>query len=395
MSGLRPALRLARRDARRSPGRSLLIVLMVALPVSGAAFIDVVLRTADVRETERIALELGRTADARVTPSGAGNLIVQRPDDTFGLQPPVVTRPGQTPAAVQQLPPSDPATLLPEGTRSITDASAQVPVRTEQGLTGATVRELDIADPLAKGLYAQVDGRAPRTTSEVAVTTALLERLGHAVGDDLEVTRPERTLRIVGTVRPNSDRLGTSVAVTLPGALLADLGSEDAGGVFVQELGLLVDTPSPLSWDQVLALNEFGVSAFSRSVVQDPPPRSQVPYYQQDGLSEGNRFQLAEVLAAVLVVGLAVAEVALLAGVAFAVGIRRQGRTLGLLAATGAHRRQVRAVVLAQGAVLGGLGGLAGVVLGTLGGVAAVEVASSRSTGSCSPRTCAPSSCWP
>ena len=375
MSGLRPALRLARRDVRRSPGRSLLIVLMVALPVSGAAFIDVVLRTADVRGTEKIESELGREADARILRSTSGNPMLQRPDDTYGQGPTVVSRaddqPYEPPA---ELPPVDPLTLLPAGTRSITDSRVQVQVRTSKGVAQATFRELDVADPLAQGLYAQLDGRAPKSTSEVAVTTVLLDRLGQSIGDELEVTRPERTLTIVGTVRPNSDQLGTAVAVAPPGAL-GEL--DNSSGAFREQLGLLVDTPTPVTWAQVLTLNESGIAAFSRSVVQDPPSREQIPLYQQEGYTEGG-LDLGTLLAATLVVGLAVAEVALLAGAAFAVGIRRQGRTLGLLAASGAHRRQVRVVVLAQGLVLGTLGGLAGVAVGTLAGVAGVAVLSSR-----------------
>jgi len=379
MSGLRPSLRLARRDVRRSPGRSLLIVAMVALPVSGAAFIDVVLRTADVRGVERLELELGRTADARVVAQPAGNLIVQRPDETYGQQPSVAVPAGETPPEQEQLPPTDPVPLLPPGTRVITDTRAEAQVRTTKGLARATFRELDYADPLADGLYAQVDGRAPRTTDEVAVSVALLDVLGLEVGDDLEVVRPETALRIVGTVRPNSDRLGTDLAVALPGALMAAVEQDgQAGAGFIERLGLLVDTPEPLAWSQVLALNDVGIAAFSRDVVTDPPPRSEVPLYATPGYVEGSRFGLTELVAAVLVVGLAVAEVALLAGAAFAVGIRRQSRALGLFAATGAHRRQVRAVVLAQGVVLGGLGGLVGVGVGVLAGIGGVYLLRSR-----------------
>jgi len=378
VSGLHPALRLARRDVRHSRGRSLLIVAMVALPVFGAAFLDVVLRTADVRGAEQIELELGRTADARVVSSGAGNPVLQRPDEASGLQPEVVPGPGgKTPPEVEQLPAVDPLTLLPAGTRAITDGRAEVTVRTEKGVTSATLRELDYTDPLARGLYKQVDGRAPRDTTEVAVTTPLLDKLGRSIGDQLEVTRPERALTIVGTVRPNSERFGTRLAVALPGALPATPSEQVSEAGVVESLGLFVDTPSPLTWPQVLQLNEAGIAAFSRSVVEDPPARAEVPLYQQGGFAESGGPQLEEVLAVVLVVGLGVAEVALLSGAAFAVGIRRQSRTLGLLAAAGAHRRQVRAVVLAQGLVLGGLGGLAGVALGAVGALVALQIASS------------------
>ena len=185
---VRPALRMARRDVRRSLGRSLLVVLMVALPVAGAAFIDVVLRTADVRGPERIPLELGRTADARLLPQDAGNLVLQRPDATHGEQPSVTTAPGEAvPGPAEQLPPTDPRPLLPAGTRAISDRRGEVAVRTTSGLARAGFRELDIGDPLAQGLFTLVDGRVPTAAGEVAVSPALLDTLGQQVGDDLRV----------------------------------------------------------------------------------------------------------------------------------------------------------------------------------------------------------------
>jgi putative ABC transport system permease protein len=371
-TSLRPVLRIARRDVRRAPGRSLLVVLMVALPVSGAAFLDVVLRTTDVRGTEKIALQLGRTADARVSPQGSGSPVLQRPDDEHGIPP---TSPAAAP--VEQLPPTDPRPLLPAGTRVITDRAGELAVRTTDGLARAGFRELDVDDPMAEGLFTLVDGRAPQDTGEVAVSPALLETLGTSVGDDLEIASSvERSLRIVGTVRPTTEAQGTDVAVALPGTLLDEV--QDSPGIgWVAPASLLVDTPTPVTWDQVLELNEVGVAVFSRAVVEDPPLRSEVPLYADPGYREQG-VDGAVIIAVVLVVGLSVAEVALLAGAAFAVGMRRQSRALGLLAASGAQSRQVRAVVLGQGLVLGGVGGLVGVAAGTLAGVAAVQIATTR-----------------
>ena len=65
-----------------------------------------------------------------------------------------------------------------------------------------------------------------------------------------------------------------------------------------------------------------------------------------------------------MIAGFGLLEVVLLAGTAFAVGARRQVRTLGLVAASGGDAKQVRNIVLAQGVVLGALGGIAGVALG-------------------------------
>lgn len=77
---------------------------------------------------------------------------------------------------------------------------------------------------------------------------------------------------------------------------------------------------------------------------------------------------------------LALLEVGLLAGAAFAVGAKRQVRELALLAASGAEAPTVRAVVMAAGLWLGGLAVVGGAAVGLAG--AAVAVAVARSLGS-------------
>ena len=61
---------------------------------------------------------------------------------------------------------------------------------------------------------------------------------------------------------------------------------------------------------------------------------------------------------------MALLEVVLLAGPAFAVGARRQSRTLALMAASGGTPKQSRRVILAGGLVLGVVAAVLGVVLG-------------------------------
>jgi putative ABC transport system permease protein len=71
-----------------------------------------------------------------------------------------------------------------------------------------------------------------------------------------------------------------------------------------------------------------------------------------------------------VIAGLALLVAALVAAAAFAAGIRREVRGLGLLAATGASPRQLRAAVLARGTTLGLAGGLAGLASGVLAAAA-------------------------
>lgn len=118
-----------------------------------------------------------------------------------------------------------------------------------------------------------------------------------------------------------------------------------------------------MSWSDVLAANARGVLVVSRQVVLDPPPDSEVPMARSmSGSSYGGSEELSAAL--ITVVAMAVLELVLLAGPAFAVGARRSRRQLGLVGTCGGDRRHVRAVVLSGGLVLGGVGAAAGVAAG-------------------------------
>ena len=75
-----------------------------------------------------------------------------------------------------------------------------------------------------------------------------------------------------------------------------------------------------------------------------------------------------------LVVVMALLEVVLLAGPAFAVGARRQSRTLALMAASGGTPKQARRVILAGGWCWAATAAAFGVVLGVVVGWALLPV---------------------
>ena len=52
MSGWRPALLIARRDALRHRGRSILVLVMISLPVLAVSAAAVVIKTAEVTGVE-------------------------------------------------------------------------------------------------------------------------------------------------------------------------------------------------------------------------------------------------------------------------------------------------------------------------------------------------------
>jgi putative ABC transport system permease protein len=341
-----PALRIARRDALRARGRSALVVAMVALPVLGIAGLDVLVRSAQLDPDERVARSLGRT-QARLTLVADAKTVVQAPDPDDGV------------AVTESSPPRDKRSLIPAGYRVLASREASLTYRTAAGEGSVLTQEVDVADPAFAGRFRLREGRAPRAGDEVAVTSEALGRLGTEVGGTVRLLGARRTLRVVGVIDAAGAR-GLEAIWARPGAVI-----EGSAATFAAPPEVYLAGRRPLPWRDVRRLNDQGVVALSRSVLLDPPARSEVPY-----LTEGYAYDEGQqALTVALVVGTAAAlaalEVILLAGAAFAVGARRQARSLGLLAATGGEARDVRRVVLAGGIVLGGVGAAIGLVLGT------------------------------
>lgn len=361
MTALRASLRIARRDARRARGRSALVVAMIALPVAGVVAVDVIYRTTEI-PFEQVQLEGLGAADALVRDNGT-------------------TRVKQTPSldggeggGQRRKEPPDLQAALPEGARVLPTMWASVVIAPDPDrLTRTQWRELDYTDPTAAGLLRQMSGRAPRTAGEVALSTALAERTGLGVGDSFTTLEPERTFTVTGLVRDPTS-FGTEVVVAPPGALIPALPEDAKEGAW-ESPGWLVDTPGDFTWDDVLVANEHGFLVLSRTVLLNPPPCSEQPlgcFEEYNAFSGDGAAEAAAIVA--LVVGMALLEVVLLAGPAFAVGARRSRRDLALVAATGGDRRHVRDVVLSGGLVLGVVAAVAGAAVGVLGVLAGLPL---------------------
>jgi putative ABC transport system permease protein len=357
--GWRPALRIARRDALRARGRSLLIVVMIALPVLAVVSLDVLGRTADVTTVEGLDRQMGH-ADSLVSYYGDSSPVDQSPTmDSFGQGPPddgqQVTLPTPTARTI--------ADVLPPGSQVVELGEGDVVVRTKVGLARPGGFEIDLRQPIAQGLFKLTDGRLPTSRDEVVVSARLAAR-GFDPGATMTFS-DGRKVHVVGLVESATSR-DPSLVVGLPGTL--QLGG--AGSAEPQDKPLartwLVDAPGGVSWAQVRALNTHGLFALSRAVLADPPPASEVT--MPDGSSGPGA---AEVAILAMIVAMALLEVVLLAGPAFAVGVRRQQRSLALLAATGGEPPDIRKVVLASGVVLGAVSG----VVGAAGGIAAAWLA--------------------
>ncbi|NJQ06325.1 FtsX-like permease family protein [Streptomyces lonarensis] len=373
----RLALRIARRDALRAKGRSILVIAMIALPIIGVTAIDISFRSSQLTTEEQIDRAMG-AADAHMFP-GAPVPLLQDPEDptqwTTADEADGETAESGTDADPEAEQPNDEqaardiAALFPGAELVVEHGWYGAEVTTAGGLAAIHLREWDLDDPLTGGSATLREGRAPREQHEAAATTAFLEVAGLAVGDTVAVRGFDGEFTLTGSYELPGD-LDTEQLTVLPGTGVVDtLAAEPGAEEYLSYARYFVTSDTPVDWDAVQKANERGWIVDSRAVRLDPPPRDEVPYFAAGhGWSGGGG---SAPLGVVLVLALVILEICLLAGPAFAVGARRSRRMLGLMGANGADRRHVRAVMLAGGALLG----LAAAVIGLLLGFAAALLA--------------------
>ncbi|HVF04345.1 MAG TPA: FtsX-like permease family protein [Frankiaceae bacterium] len=339
MSAWRAALRIARREARRSKGRSALVVAMIGVPMLALSFADVAVRTGQLPRSEVARRELG-AADLVATVVWGGPI---RQEGLYGYGSDFES------AATSDTVP-DPARVLPPGARvaprtTVSPVTLEVPGRAVYG----EAEQVDLLDPLADGLVRVRAGTLPRAAGETALSERAARDLRVEPGDT--VTVAGRPFRVTGVVVAPSN-LSAQRAFVPPAAPLPPAAAER----FVSR-AWAVDLPDGADAVALVpSLNRLGLLVKPRPWVLDPP-----------SYDDGNYTDAAGIGAVVLVAGLAALEIVLLAGTAFAVGARRRRRELALVAATGGDRKDVRRVVLAGAVVLGGIAGVLGVVGGVLG----------------------------
>ncbi|MFE4826026.1 FtsX-like permease family protein [Streptomyces sp. NPDC056672] len=359
----RAALRIARRDAWRSKGRSFLVLSMIALPILGVSAFDLTLRSAELSTQEQLDRTLGQ-ADAQIADPGFGGDPLYQNPEADSYTPVADHKNGTWPDG-----PGDISKAVPAGATVLEDTTGVGKLRTTHGLLQTEIRELKAADPIADGIMRLNEGRFPERAGEVAATSHFLEVSGLRVGSELTARGLGSVYRIVGAYEL-PDSLETDQVNALPGAFLAPLDKAlQADGLPGSNPSTtqLVRVPGGFTWNMVKEANTHGVLVTSRAVALNPPADADVPLYQQDDQQRYAQSAVADAteLAAIgTIVGLAMLEICLLAGPAFAVGARRSRRQLGLVGANGGDRRHIRAIVLGGGLVIGVASAVIGTVLG-------------------------------
>lgn len=198
----------------------------------------------------------------------------------------------------------------------------------------------------------------------MAVNRSLADE-GFDVGDRLALTNGT-SATVVGI----AESTGAKAAPVLLGvpAYFPDAGREGTRSWLVGG--------APVTWGQVRALNAVGAVALSRQVIEHPPPSDEIsPQVRHADSSDHSAVYTVLALIGVM----ALIEVVLLAGPAFAVGARRHSRSLALIAANGGTPTQSRRVVLGTALVIGAVATVAGIVLGIAVGRGLVPVLQSKS----------------
>jgi putative ABC transport system permease protein len=351
----RTALRVASREARRSKGRSTLVVAMIALPVLCLSFAAVSYDMFHLTPAEKADRTMG-AADARVIWAQQGPVEQDVTGENFWMVNPddkQKTDKGASAAPTT----ADLLAKLPAGSTAVPMRRGVVDMRTANGIGQPNAVALDAESPLARGLVEITAGRAPHGPAEVALTTQAVARLGAGLGGTVTSGDGKRLYTVVGLVEFPS---------MLEQVILFGPVADPAPAGMALNNGWLIDTPAPVGWSQVRALNAFGIAVASRDVYLNPPPADQVANPGAIGSVSTRDLALG-----VLVAGLGLLEVVLLAGPAFAVSARRRQRQLALVAANGGTPAHIRRMVLADGVVLG----LAGAVVGIVGGIASAFLA--------------------
>lgn len=296
---LRAARRVAYRTARRNPGRALLVIAMVALPVALATSTATIARTT-----------VGTGYDEVAATTGSADLLL------------AAGRKFEVGRLEQKLPADSRAVVL----------RSENPGFVQQGeLFYSTLVEPDpsLDSPVLKGLYELASGDAPRSAGEAAVNPRLLEAFEASLGDDIELG--DHVLTVTGLIKTRD--LSHPVAVVGRGTL----------GGFDSMTQVLIDLPGGASPGAVARrLNHHGVTT-----------RAEVAAMEASDAATWDAVSLVGGVLGLFATGL-------IAAAAFVVGARRQLRELGLIGAVGGESRHVRAVVWLGGTTLGLLGGIVG-----------------------------------
>lgn len=328
----RAAARLAGREMRRRPWRTTLVVLLVALPVAAMVLAAALLHTSsppfDVEDQSAFGL-----ADLTVTEGfGPGPLVVE--DLEQARRRILAAVPGARTAVVEEA-----------------NGSLQGPFGPPRSVRLVGPED----DPMVATRTTVRRGRVPKGPGQVAVSPRLARAWQVEIGGTLDLPQLGLHATVVGLAHP----LAGARSETLYVGAMPKIATEQ------RSRSLFADLPGDTK-----SVHE-AVARITAGGQVSVPQRNLAGLIGPERARSAASSSDAGVRWSTVVGALALAVFGLVIAAAFAVGARRQLRTLGILASNGASPAALRAVVIWQGAWAGLLGAVGGLVLAGLGLVAA------------------------
>ncbi len=333
-------LRLARRSLRLHLGRSVLVVLLIAIPVAAGVAVATATRSSTVTEQEELRSHYGSAV-----------MVVERQGSVRGEW---------------AIPSSDRSAVAErrhQASEELRQAMAGLPgpmvERIQYGWWGDgnwRIVDLDLENPVAEGVFRMEAGRPGAAAGEAVLSTHLADQLGVGVGERADIPLVG-AVEVVGTlvdVTAHRDNVIVVAAGQIPALErfdLIELRSDHRVQTFLLDHSLSPEDQEALRSEFGAAVDIFDVTEFHAYGDRAFGDGAFDPFNRPGQLST-------------LITGALLVEAALLAAAAFSVGIRRRIHQAGQLAAVGASPQQVRRVFLAEAGFLGGLGAFVGAVLG-------------------------------
>lgn len=360
----RIALKMARRDLRRTKGRSTVVALMIGIPMlilSLVASLGWASATSGSPKPERF---MG-TAVAKVSGPIPHQVAQTGADENSGP----VFEEGAADAASEfvaavPIPGFDPEKSAGENAAAIagvtggtatpiTETSIRVRIGNRRVLMYNLALDGRVADFGDK--IELLSGRWPNGPTEALVTEPGIRNGLPRSGTFAVVTEDGTTdVTVVGT--------GTGVMAwrMVPHLITAEPLTLESGAGVESQQWLISGTEMPFT--KLHDLGKYGLPILSAEVMRNPVPHNQLPPEVQnvtfhDSSPGATAFLIAAAIILALVIGLMVAP-------AFAVSASRQRHTLALAASNGATTRQLRRTVLAQALLLGVLAAIVGALIG-------------------------------
>jgi putative ABC transport system permease protein len=301
---LRLGVRLARRELRRRPWRTALVLLVVLLPSTAMSLVVVSVRTAQWDAADEQRARHGR-ADITAYPDQLGD---------EQLDALLAAMPGRTTMQVAR---QDHDRVRLPGRRVYLNVSDE-----------------RIDHPMNEGRFGPVTGRLPANGSQVVLTRDLADALDRGVGDRIHLDGLDRDVQVVGVVLARTSGEVAYVGERLP------------TDPYTSQV-VTFDVPDELDPSQVA--ESVAVPGWTLEPEHRPAESAVGIFWAYVGGGVG-----------LVVLGTVITA-------AFAVGARRQLRSIGLLAASGASPRTVKWFLVTQGALAGLSGALLGIGLALVG----------------------------